>query len=379
MKKSVQEAGVVLVGHPFAPIGMGEHVRLTFRALKSVGVEAGIRDIYSLEARDDPDYEQNYGSALQPRLCRGVNIFHINGDEVKQALAHLNDPAFSEAYNIIYPAWELGKYPQVWAKELQRFNEVWAPSQFIADAIVPVVDIPVVHMPLAVDVRLQSFLSRRAFELPEHTFVYLFFFDYSSYMERKNPQALLAAFADLCERHPKAPLHLVLKTKGEPKGKEHRELEAGINRLGRRVQVIQEKLTDNQTKNLIRLADCFVSLHRAEGFGRGLAEAMVLGVPAIATGYSGNLDFMDSNCTELVGFELVPVGEKDYPFATGQCWAAPSVSDAVAAMERIYLNPGMARARAAKAAAKMRTQFSLRASGLRFSQRLREVLELSLS
>src|SRR5262245_28956749 len=114
-KAALQRAeNVVLAGHPFAPIGMGEHVRSSFRAFRVAGMQTKIRDIYALSKRDDPAYEEEFADHLTPRLSPEVNIFHINGDEIEQAIPHLNDENFNKAYNIIYPAWELAKYPEVW-------------------------------------------------------------------------------------------------------------------------------------------------------------------------------------------------------------------------------------------------------------------------
>ena len=156
--KSANVNDIVLVGHPFAPIGMGEHVRSSFRAFRAAAKSVSIKDVYGLSSRDDASYEAEFAADLRPSLSRGVNIFHMNGDEIEQALAHMNDPAFEEAYNIVYPAWELSKYPDAWARQLERFDEVWAPSEFIGDAIRASVDRPVIHMPLAVEVNIDSFL-----------------------------------------------------------------------------------------------------------------------------------------------------------------------------------------------------------------------------
>lgn len=113
---------VTLIGHPFAPIGMGEHVRCSFRSLRSVGVTPGLIDIYGLND-PEPEARQEFGSHLVPKTG-ALNVFHINGDEVEQTLATLAYRAGpSDSYNIIYPAWELSRYPAVWARELDRFDE----------------------------------------------------------------------------------------------------------------------------------------------------------------------------------------------------------------------------------------------------------------
>lgn len=365
---------LTLVGHPFAPIGMGEHVRSTWRALKAAGLDAPIVDIHAMDRRADPDLEREFGERLAPGLSRGLNLFCINADEVGEAMKLLDQGAFDAAYNIVYPAWELAKYPEPWARVLERFDEVWAPSQFIADAVIPAVDRPVTHMPLAVELKLSSFLGRRWFGMPEHAVVYLFFFDFSSFAERKNPWAMLEAFEQLAARRPEAPLHCVIKFKGGTDNHPgRRELDARLARLGDRARAISHDLTDNEIKNLVRSADAFVSLHRSEGFGRGMAEAMAMGRVAIATNYSGNLDFMTPDTSLLVDNTLIPVGPGAYPHGEGQVWADASVTHASQLMEWVLDHPGEARTLGERARRHIRTNFSARAVGLRYLARLEEV------
>ena len=371
-------ADLVLVGHPFSAIGMAEHVRSAFRAFRAAGVTPGLVDIYGLDRNKDLDFEREFADHVTPSLSDKVNLFCINADEVEQAmgvLEHLGSgPAFQKAYNIIYPAWELSIYPEPWAKILDRFDEVWAPSRFIQDAIAPATKRPVVHMPLAVDLTVSSFLGRRHFGIPENAFVCLFFFDFSSYAERKNPFAMLEAFEKLVAQRPHAPLHAVVKYKGGDDGNPARKaLEARLKGLGAQAQAITRQLSDNEIKNLVRCCDVFVSLHRSEGFGRGPAEAMIMGRAAVATNYSGNLDFMTPETSLLVDYELIPVAEGAYLFGENQVWADPSVDHAVELIGRLVDDPAGARALGERARRHIRTHFSARAVGLRYAARLEEL------
>lgn len=369
---------LVLVGHPFSAIGMAEHVRSAFRAFRAAGATPGLIDIYGMDRNKDPDFEREFAGHVVPKLSPKTNLFCINADEVEQAmgvLEHLGSgPAFQSAYNIIYPAWELSKYPAPWAKILDRFDEVWAPSKFIEDAIVPVTTKPVAHMPLAVELTVSSFLGRRHFGIPENAFVCLFFFDFSSYAERKNPFAMLEAFEKLVAQRPHAPLHAVVKYKGGDDGNPARKaLEARIRALGGQIQAITRQLSDNEIKNLVRCCDAFVSLHRSEGFGRGPAEAMIMGRAAVATNYSGNLDFMTPETSRLVDCQLIPVAEGAYLFGEGQVWADPSVDHAVELIGGLIDDPAETRALGERARRHIRTHFSARAVGLRYVARLEEL------
>lgn len=368
-------ADLVLVGHPFSAIGMAEHVRSAFRAFRAAGLTPGLIDIYGMDRNKDPDFEREFAGHVVPTLSPKTNLFCINADEVEQAmgvLEHLGSgPAFQSAYNIIYPAWELANYPEPWAKILDRFDEVWAPSRFIQDAITPVTERPVVHMPLAVELTMSSFLGRRHFGIPEDAFVCLFFFDFSSYAERKNPFAMLEAFEKLVAARPHAPLHAVVKYKGGDDGNPARKaLEARLKALGGQAQAITRQLSDNEIKNLVRCCDAFVSLHRSEGFGRGPAEAMIMGRAAVATNYSGNLDFMTPDTSLLVDCELIPVAEGAYLFGEGQVWADPSVDHAVELIGSLLDDPRSRRDLGERARRHIRTSFSNRATGLRYAARL---------
>jgi glycosyltransferase involved in cell wall biosynthesis len=132
-------------------------------------------------------------------------------------------------------------------------------------------------------------------------------------------------------------------------------------------------MPEARVHNLIRCCDAFVSLHRSEGFGLGLAEAMYLGLPVIGTGYSGNMDFMTPENSMLVGHRLVPVPPKGYHHAEDQHWAEPDLDAATAHMIGLVDDPAAGRALGARGSRSIRIGFSYRAIGLRYAQRLAEI------
>jgi len=362
------------VGHPFAPIGMGEHVRSAWRALDEVGVPACIVDIYGPQGVPDPEMVEQFEPAIAPLLGDGVNIYCINGDEIEQALNVLPNPMLEGSKNVIYPAWELERYPKEWAKHLVRFDEVWAPSAFIREAIAKVVDIPVVHMPLACEVQRRALRSRRHFGIRESAYAFFFSFDFLSYVERKNPFAVIDAFQALIKQRPFADVVLVIKTNNADRRPEMKaRFEEAIAKMRERVVVINGVLSDLEMKSLVWLTDCFVSLHRSEGFGRGLSEAMTLAKPVITTAYSGNMDFCNDNTTLLIPYRLIPVRAREYPHWQQQHWADADVKAATQAMLWLIDNPELGRAIGARARAHIRTNFSYLATGLRYAERLKEL------
>lgn len=361
-----------LIGHPFAPIGRGEDVRCTFRALQAAAMPSTVLDLYGANVAD-PVVQAEFKLSLVSSPG-SLNIFHLNGDEVAPAFKTLGERLSANAYNIIYPAWELSSYPKPWADQLNRFDEIWAPSEFIYQALRPVVAKPLYRMPLASDVVLSEFRSRRYFGISESSCAFLFFFDLRSYSTRKNPMAVVRAFEMLREKHPMQDICLVLKLHGMDSSP---DTAAEIRKIATaahgRIILIDREISDNDVKNLIRCCDVFVSLHRSEGFGRGLAEAMSLSKPVVATAYSGNVDFMDSDTACLVTYDLIPVKDGEYPFHEGQVWADARVDEATAYMEALATNPVLRRELGARARLKIQAQVGYRAAGLRYRTRLEEV------
>ena len=365
-------SNVCLVGHPFAPIGRGEDARCTFRALRAVAATPGLLDLYG-HCQPDADARREFEPHLRTTPA-AINVFHINGDEVELALATLSDRLPKHSYNVVYPNWELSRYPHDWARQLDRFDEIWAPSAFVHAALIPAVTKPVVHITLASEVLLSSLRSRRYFGIPESAYAFLFFFDFRSYAVRKNPQAVIRAFRRLLQLRPAGNACLIIKVHGgEAAPAALAELQRSVSDLRDSVVLIDRSMDDNDAKNLLRVCDCFVSLHRSEGFGRGLAEAMSLGKPVIATRYSGNLDFMDDSTAYLIDHVLVPVKSGEYPFAESQEWADADSEQAAACMVRLLDDPEHGRQLGRAASIAVRGQIGWRASGMRYRERIESI------
>ncbi|MFZ6751767.1 glycosyltransferase family 4 protein [Undibacterium sp. Dicai25W] len=362
-----------LIGHPYAPIGMGEHLRNSFRSFTSVGESPTLTDIYKLTP-PDAFQKQELGASASD-IAQDVNIFHINGNEIDQALKHLEYTREWKGYNIIYPLWELAKYPEEWAQHLNRFDEIWAPSKFIYDSLKEACSKPVVHMPLACEVRLNTFLGRRYFGIPESDYVFLFYYDLRSYSARKNPEAIIKAFRKLLQDRPYGHAHLVIKVNGvETNPEAFNQLCIALSDIRIHVTLFQKTMSNDEVKNLLRCSDCFISLHRSEGFGFGIAEAMTLGKPVIATAFSGNLDFMDDHVAYGIDYKLIPVKDGEYPHNTGQLWADPDWEQANFHMTNLLDNPGQGRLLGKLARKHMEAKFSYRATGLRYIDRLNDVV-----
>jgi glycosyltransferase involved in cell wall biosynthesis len=371
------DPAITLVGYPFRATGRAEVLRSTWRALQAAGITAAVYDLdNTTERREVAD------AKIEPLLVGdlasgGIRLFHCNGNEAGSARAAVEGRrrgSFASGYNIIEPAWELPKYPAQWSAELAAFDEVWATSGFIFDAISGTVPVPVFKLPNASQPRIETDLDRSHFGLQEDACIVMLAFDLWSFSSRKNPLAAIECFRAVLAQRPGAKLHLVVKTS-------HREhdpassdaLKSALASLGNRVTLIETILSDNETKNLIRCCDCLLSLHRSEGFGRLPAEAMFLGKPVIATGWSGNMEFMTPETSFPVAYTLVPVGPGEYPFGEGQVWADPDIAAATRILVHLIDNPQHRKAVGAQASAHMHKYFSNIAIGAHYRQRFHEI------
>ncbi len=361
---------ITFIGHPFAPIGMGEQLRSHVAASLAVGLRPKVYDIYRYAGRDDESYRRLIDPLEVDAVGDGLRVFHINADEVDQALATFaargNDIAAGT--NVIVPAWELPTYPAPWAEKIARFDEVWALSHFIGAALNEA-GIESRYIGQSVEPEPGPQLPRRHYGIRESAFVLLHFFDLSSYASRKNPEAVLALFERLRAADPFADLQLVLKVKNIESGAEEWAKEAGIPETPQ-IKVIATPLDALGVRGLIAACDIFVSLHRAEGFGRGLGEAMALGRLALGTGWSGNTDFMTPDNSLFVGHKLVRVKPDAYPHAEGQSWAEADVAHAAALLAPVLADPTRGRALAERGRREVMTKLSHRAVGLRIAEAL---------
>ena len=363
---------LTLIGHPFAAIGMGEQLRSHIAACQSVHLPHQVLDIFRYARRTDPDHRGLVDAVETLKLPHGMRIFHINGDEVENVLSAFaaRGGDFADGYNIIVPAWELPRYPAAWAKHLRRFDEVWALSRFIQGSL-NTAGIDSHPIGQAVEMPLGHFLPRRYFGIRELAFTLLHFFDLTSYAARKNPDAVLAMMEAICARRPFQDIQLVLKVK---KGDEDGEgWLAPIREPLPEALCLSKPMSSLETRSLINACDCFVSLHRAEGFGRGTGEAMFLGRLAMATGWSGNLDYMTPENSLLVDHRLVAVGADAYPHGEGQVWAEADVGHAVDLLEAAVTDRARARTMAARGRLDIRLGHGYRAVGVRIMDRVAQI------
>ena len=368
----LDDVPITIVGHPWAPIGMGEQMRSHIMAGRVLRLNQQVFDVFRYASRTDPAHAKVLDGLERDDLPGGIRVFHINGDEVDPVIAALESRGadFGAGYNIIVPAWELPTYPAEWAAKLQKFDEVWALSHFI-EASLKVSGLDSHFIGQAVEPEPGPLLPRRHFGIRESAFVFLTFFDISSYAARKNPFAVIELFERLREALPYHDMQLVLKAKNGERDAE--EWAAGIA-ANSQIKVIATPLDTLGVRSLINACDCLVSLHRAEGFGRGPGEAMALGRLALATGWSGNLDFMTPENSLLVDHAMVKLQRDEYPHWQGQSWAEPSVDHAFALARPLLDDPTRGAVLAQRGQYDVLRSHGNRAVGLRIAARLEAIL-----
>lgn len=368
--------GVNIIGYVFGQLGIGEDVRMAAQSLLTTEVPITLLDFpLGINASQAEKSMESYVS-YKPKYA--VNLFCLPGLEQGLYFAVLGKQIFEGRYNIGYWPWELPEWPEDWKHLLSLVNEVWVYSQYVFDALNPVSPVPIRIMSVAVEVAEVSDLTREDFALPKNATLFLFAFDLSSSMARKNPTACVSAFLEAFPLKDKdalgeAQIGLVIKV--HPPKAPNKEWDAlkQLQENDPRIHLIEQTLSKPDLMALYKLCDCFVSLHRAEGFGRCIAEAMLLGKPVITTGFSGNLAFTSQENALLVNCEPRPLAENDYPYGQGQMWVEPDIAHAATQMRRIVDDPGLAKTLGDAGQNTIKTCHSAKIIGMRYANALHDI------
>ena len=328
--------GINLVGYLAAESGLGEAVRGNVLALDVAHVPLALRNF-------DRTYARKGVRTLLPRATNWnpyrFNLIHVNADQFRLCTEHLGPDFFRNRFTIGYWVWETSPFPKEWMKHFAGVQEVWTASTYTQKILQESAPISVQVMPHVVQVSTTRQKMRKDLGIPEGRFVFLFVFDFHSIFERKNPLGIVRAFEKAFPSNSKTTLVIKSMHSGAYP-KEWEMLENALQRIGG--IHIHSVLSRDETHDLIACADAYVSLHRSEGFGLTLAEAMLLGKPVIASAYGGNTDFMNAENSVLVPAHPITI-EKDYePYKAGGTWADPDLDEAANAMRRLVTDPVLA-------------------------------------
>lgn len=395
--------GVNVIGSIRGEFGIGETSRSTVKALlepsdKFSRVPLSITDLGDMDNHRTTDdlIERKFGMEISNSNEYVVSIVHAGFHEMlhqKKTMKN-NDDVVSK-YKIGMWNWELERFPAEWILDtFNQYDEIWAPSLFNLDVFAEAALQPIVKMPYIVDlseIADQVQYDRAKFGIPENAYAFLITFDFLSYPERKNPDGALRAFV---EAFPHAYIDMLKQEERQGKRKPWQrpffvfkstnvhayaerfgdtEKYASMKRIAKDrddVLFLDEHLSRHDSFSLKKSIDCFVSLHRSEGFGFNLAEAMYLDKPVIGTAYSSTLDFMNSFNSYLVDMNITSIKKGYGVYQTGYRWAEPDVGHAAKIIRHVFENQKEATETGHRGAETIRKMFNPHAVGERMKQRI---------
>lgn len=323
------------LGYVTSELGLGEAARGYMAALKGRGYSLDVVDI------SDTSYHKRSasyvrGASLNGVLPGGIKILHVNADSLPSVIERIPPETRKDSYCIGIWAWETLEFPDEWSDRFAMLDEIWVGSQFMARAISPKSPIPVVVMPHVIEMP-EPQPDRALFGIDPDEYVFLLSFDFSSVRVRKNPLGAIEAFKRAFT--PEEPVRLFVKSMHGDRWPEQFLTMRAAAEDGARITFYDGTLSGAQRLALLSSCDTYLSLHRAEGFGLGLAECMAFGKPVVATGWSGNMEFMTHQNAMLVNYQLKPLAAMAGPYPAGTLWAEPDLDDAARKMRQLWLDP----------------------------------------
>jgi glycosyltransferase involved in cell wall biosynthesis len=365
--------GVNLVGFVRGQSGLGEDVRMAAAALGAVDIPHVLCNAPAPSAMSQRD--NSLAHKLTDRLRYDITIYFMSAFDMATLYLARGPDYFAGQYRIGYWPWELPRFPELWSEAYTLVDEIWTGSTFTASAYRSNGGVPVHRLPCPVVLPQVRPVPRHRLGLhDDRAFVFVYPFDVNSYLARKNPLGLVRAFRRAFPPRDRR-VALLLRVNGNP------DDHAGWLHVARecaadpRITILAGALSRDEALGIVAACDCLVSPHRGEGFGRNIAEAILLGVPVLATAFSGCMDFLAPE--EGISFLPTPVQPGDYPFCEGQWWAEPAIEEMADRMRTIRRArqtalPGEEQ-RLVRRRSEMEAAYSARKAGRDFARRLRQI------
>jgi glycosyltransferase involved in cell wall biosynthesis len=337
--------GLCIGGYFRSEIGIGQAARNFAYACDAVRLPVSFRSLPLPGRENDLEFASKCNSLVDRKAS--LLVFGL------AAIVDLQYEIAPGRLNILFPFWELAHIPREWHAAIRGFDEVWAPSRFVASAFEELPGIVVHHVPQPVRLPIQQPDPR-----PDRTTLrFLTFLDFDSFVERKNPKAAVEAFRAAFAPE-KRDVELIVKIRGAL-DKGQRQWLADIAAQDDRIRIVDRTLDRAGMDALMAQSDAFISLHRSEGFGFGPAEALAAGKASICTDYSSTSEFINERTGYPVAFTLEPVRPGEYVHTKGQVWASANLDSAVEALRAIYNDPAEADARARRGFALLQQRHSM--------------------
>lgn len=364
--KTDHRAGINLCGYLRDESGWGAAGRGYARALQKLGSPLAVMDLSDLSSNRSHDATLEH---FDDTLPYDMNLVCVDPSQHFALLGQLGPQFFEGHYTIGAWAWELPRFPEKWRDRFAFYDEIWVTTSFVANALAPIAPIPVVRIPPVLTPKAYGSRThgRKRLAVRDDEFVFLLIFDFHSHLARKNPLATIAAFQHSFK--PDDSARLVIKCvngDADPQGMAKMRDAA----RGARIDIHDGYWSTEELRDVMAATDAYVSLHRSEGTGLTITDALALAKPVIATGWSGNMDFMNVANSFPVQYELVEIQSSVGPYRAGEIWAEASVDDAAQWMRYVFENRAAARARGERAQRDIRENFSETAIATLIQERL---------
>lgn len=363
--------GCNVIGFADGVLGIGEDARAVATALGHAGISRCICNL-TLPDQHATSASSQMEALYVPQPLFPVNIFAMTAFETARLAAQRGASLRSGRYNIGYWPWELTSLPEEWRFVFDLVDEIWAPSRFLVEVYAGLTTKPVILMPPCVSVAPTTAMDLAPFGIEPGNVVFLTMFDFNSFIARKNPQAAIAAFKSAFP-DPDGPERMIVKSlnaHAHPASLQDIQQQIGDDD---RFVLLDGAFSRAEVCGLIAAVDCFVSLHRAEGFGRVIAEAMLLRTPVVATNWSGSVDFLKATTGFPVDGALRPVAAEEYVFWEGSDWAEPSIASAAAALRQVAARPKGIEALLTRAQSKIAGSYDLASASRALAARLADI------
>lgn len=333
---SEQKPVVEVIGFFRSISGIGESARLCAQQLAADGYAVKCTSVESFFRKpDEVPWEWPALDESHKIQCR---IYHLNPPMLPPVILQMGLKKFKQTYNIGYWAWELEIIPAEWQRALGYMNAVFTPSEFTSRVIRRYTAMPVETVTHPVTLAKATPGIRGRLGIPEDAFLVSNIFSFGSALERKNPSALVAAFCAAFNATDNA--YLVLKANAGEATDEKKHLQTLIGK-NPNIQLIDQHWPRADVLGLIQSSSVYASLHRSEGFGLTIAEAMLLGTPALVTAWSGNMDFCTTENSFLLPFRAVPVNSTHPEFKGlgNASWADADVVATTNILQEMFNQP----------------------------------------
>lgn len=348
--------GLEIIGYLRTESGVGQAARLLAGGLKGSSVPFETLIDTTAPSRQEDPFQDQKTNLLSREEAFDCCVLCVNADSVASVRRRLGRNYFHNRHIAGLWFWEVETFPKSMHSAFEEVDEVWVASKFIRDALGPISPVPVHHIPLPFGIAQQTQpIDRLQWGIPQG-FFFLFTFDFHSVFQRKNPLGLIEAFKRAFNEG-EGPSLVIKGINGDAHMTELEHLRfAARNR--RDIIILSNYMEATINQALIAACDCYVSLHRSEGLGLTMAEAMTQSKPVIATAYSGNMDFMTEENSYLCRFAMTSVGAGAAPYPASAVWAEPDVQHAAELMKRVYSQPEEATRRGQLAALDLAERFS---------------------